>query len=448
MSETSPHDRPRIAVLGGGSAGEMLADLIGNDAEVLVFEPGLVGGECPFLACMPSKAMLHEAAAGTDWSDAIARRDEITDHRDDSSHAADLVDHGATLIRERAVIDGPGAIVAGGMRYAVDHIVVATGADPIRPPLDGAEEFAEFVWTSEDLYRATERPDRVVIVGGGVIGFESAEVFSRFGSTVTVVDEVDRPFDSLPEAVGVTVQEALEGRGVRFRFGSGAAAIHPEPDGPGVLVELESGERFAADRILLAVGRRPRTEDIGLESLGLDPTEPLPVGPTGRVDSSGSLWAMGDVAGLGQYTHLANHQAKVIADHLLAGGERRFDDVVLASCVFTDPPLIQVGDWATVTDSSNDSSNDDIVIATKDLASFPRASTDRLGPGYLAVAASRRSGTAVAAAGAGARFDELVHALVIAIDGASRSPAWPSRCNRSRPSARSSGRSGRTSPSN
>jgi dihydrolipoamide dehydrogenase len=164
--------------------------------------------------------------------------------------------------------------------------------------------------------------------------------------------------------------------------------------------------------VLVAIGRRPTTVGFGIDRLGLDESAPLPVGDDGRVATDGSVWAIGDVAGAGQYTHLANHHARVVADHLVGTATRRFDDVVVPRCMFTDPPLIQVGpSWSELRDDA------DVVHVEVDLGSFPRAMTDELAAGHLWAAARRSTGCLVAAAGAGPGFDELTHALVTAIDG-------------------------------
>lgn len=412
---TSPDgDRPRIAVLGGGSAAESLTRSVADAADVIVFEPALVGGECPFLACMPSKSMLHDARDGADWNDAVDRRRSITDDLDDHDHAADLEAMGVELVREAARIVDPHSVAAGRTRHDVDHIVLATGSEPLLPDVDGLDSCRDRVWTSADVYRSTERPERVAVIGAGVIGFEVADLYAGFGTAVTVIDRGERSFDTIPPEVARVVVDAVTSRSVDVRYDVEAAAIAPvdrSPDGA-VALTLSDGEVIEIDRVVVAIGRRPRTDGIGLDTVGLDPSEPLPLDPNGRVRCEGSVWATGDVAGRGQYTHLANHHAAVVADHLVGTGTRTFDEVVLGSCMFTAPPLIQVGpQWSELVDDP------DVVSVGYDLESFPRAATDRLGAGHLWVAARRSTGTVVAASGAGPRFDELVHALVIAVDG-------------------------------
>lgn len=406
--------RPRVAVIGGGSAAEQFARATAGHVELTVFEPGLVGGECPFIACMPSKSMLHDARSNVSWEDAIAHRRRVTNDLDDTGHADGLRELGARLVRDRATIVDASTVRSGSDTAEFDHIIVATGAESSVPELDGIDECGPAIWTSDDVYRSTERPERIAILGGGVIGFEVADLYRHFGSEVTIIERADRSFDSISPEVEQVIVDAMRSRGVDIRYGVEAAGVqcrHTVPE-DGIRLALTAGSDIDADRVVIAIGRRPRTEGIGLETLGLDPTEPLPMERNGRVRCDGSVWAMGDVAGQGQYTHLANHQASVIADHLVGTGTRTFDEVVLASCMFTSPPMFQVGSpWAELADDP------DIVSVGYDLGSFPRATTDRLDPGHLWVAARRSTSTVVAASGAGPSFDELVHALVVAIDG-------------------------------
>jgi dihydrolipoamide dehydrogenase len=404
--------RTDVAILGGGSAAEALvAALDGSGLDVTVFEPALVGGECPFTACMPSKSMLHDARAGTSWDHAVHRRDQVVAHLDDQGHADEVEAHGAHIVRERACIVSPTEVDAGGARWSVQHVVVATGATSVVPGIDGLDGLDDdLVWTSDDALTATERPESLVILGSGVIGTECAFLFSGFGTTVTLTDQSPTLLPDAPPRIGEIVAASLAARGIALRLGSEAVAVERH-DG-GVRVHVDGGDPMSGARLLVAVGRRPATTDIGLEHLGLDGTAPLPVDTGGRVRCDGSVWAIGDAAGQGQYTHLANHHARVVADQLVGAGTRRFDDAVLAACMFSTPPMIQVGpSWSELRD------DDDVVGAGQELSGFPRAITDELGDGHLWVAARRSTRTLVAACGVGPGFDELVHALVVAIDG-------------------------------
>ncbi|MGA9277748.1 FAD-dependent oxidoreductase [Ilumatobacter sp.] len=397
-----------IAVIGAGSAGEALVrELEHSEESIVMFEPEYVGGECPFLACMPSKSMLHDRTRRS-WNDAVERRDEIVAHLDDSAHADAARELGATLVRSRARITDHGAVEADGTVYAVDHIVIATGAEPVHPDIDGLDPGHDRVWTSRDVLTAEHRPESVVIVGGGVIGSELAFMFAGFDTSVTTLDTVDRPANDLHPKVSGLIAATLDRAGVRSLFGVEIERI--ELTDTAATVHLRDGSSHTADRVVIAVGRTPRRSGLGLESLGLNPDD-LTVSESGRVDGADSVWVIGDAAGEGQYTHVANHQAAVVADHLAGQGRRTFDDVVIPACMFIDPPLMIVGPtW-------NDLRDDPDVVWAKIDVDPPRSSTDEHGPGFLAVAARRSTGCIVAAHGIGPRFDELAYALVIAIDG-------------------------------
>ncbi len=401
-----------VGVIGGGSATETLVEeLHGSGLSIIVFEQDRVGGECPFVACMPSKTMLHVGATTGNWDEAVARRDDVTHHLDDTSHAKELTETGTVLVRARARIIDAETIEADGDHFAVRHIVVATGSESVTPDIAGLDSLGDRRWTSVEALTAQERPDRLVVLGGGVIGCELGLAFARLGSTVTLLDADSHGFSDLSDEVGDLVGAGLQLAGVTVRRGSGAVGFQ-ENDGL-ITVDTDAGDSIVADRVLVAVGKRARVEHIGLEALGLDPAAGLGVDETGRVPCVGSVWAMGDVAGQGQYTHVANHQARVVADHLAGGRTRRFDDVAISSCVFTDPPVIQVG--PSLADLAGDP---DVIWSTGRVSDLPRAMTDDLGEGFLAIAARRSTGCVVAAHGAGPRFEELVHALVIAVDGA------------------------------
>ncbi len=408
LHENTPR-RFDVAVIGGGSAGETLAsELVSRGRSVVVFEPALVGGECPYLACMPTKAMLHDAAIGRAWPDAVRRRFDVVEHLDDAGHAAELERSGVVLVRSAAHLVAERTIEAGSQRYVADEIVIATGSEAIRPPITGLDELGDRCWTSADAMTARERPTRLAIVGGGVIGCELATIFTRFGTEVHLLDAAPTAFDELPPEIGEIVDDALRAAGVRV--GRGLAIDRVERRGGGVRTTLETGASVDTDRLLIATGTRPRTGGLGLENVGIDPDQ-LRVGRSGRVEGAGSLWAIGDVAGFGAYTHLANHQARVAAATICGDGTRGFDEVVTPACVFTDPPILTIGPTPAQL------SDDDVLWSTARLSETPRWTTDELVDGFLAIAVDRESHTVVAAHGIGAGFDDLAAALVTAIDG-------------------------------
>lgn len=401
--------RADVVILGAGSAATALAgELAGGAVDVTVVESDRVGGECPFVACMPSKTMLHDAEASVAWASAVDRRDDAVDHLDDSEHARALADSGATLIRGRARIVDEHTVEAGGRQLHAEHIVVATGCEPVIPDIDGIDTLGEHLWTSDEALTTTERPMRLLVIGGGAIGCELATLFAGFDTEVHLTDVDDRAFPSLPHQIGDIVDNRLGTLGVRVC--RGRRAVRFELRGNNVLAELDNGATVITDRVVVAAGRRPRLHDIGLERLELDPDAALAVDGRGRVESPGSVWAIGDVAGRGQYTHVANHHAAVVADQLIGDGTRRFEEVVTPACIFTRPPVMTIGPVPADVD--------DAVWVEARLSEVPRWTTDDLGDGYITAAVDRHTRCVVAAHGVGARFDELAAALVTAIDAA------------------------------
>ena len=400
-----------VAVIGAGSATTALVDALQGDPSVVVFEPGLVGGECPYDACIPSKGLLHDGTVGRSWATAAQRRRELVHHRHDEQHVDALLDAGdVELVRERAAFVDEHRIASESVVVEADHVVIASGATPVIPDVEGLDEVTDRVWTSADALRATDAPERLVIAGAGVVGCEMSRLFASFGTQVTMLEPNEHLMDTLHPDVVVEIERVVRGPGVDLRLGSRPVSVARHGDG--VAVCTADGSELRADRLLLAVGKRPRLDGLGIEALGLDPELSLPVDPTGRVRCSGSVWAIGDVAGGAQYTHAANHHGRVVADRITGSGTRRFDDVVEAACMFTERPMITVG----VAHASTED-DPDVVWAVVDVAEVaPRASTDEQ-RGVLALAARRSSGRLVGAHGIGPSFDELVHAIVVAIDG-------------------------------
>ncbi len=400
-----------VAIIGGGTAAGSLVDhLADSGLDVVVFESGLVGGECPFAACLPSKAMLHDVGTGRTWAAAVRRRDEIVSHLDDSDHADRLRRQGATIIRERAVLTGPGTVGAAGADYAVTDVVIATGARPVMPEIEGLDPSHDRVWTSRDALTTGRRPESVVLVGGGAIGSELAFMFAGFGCDVTTLDESDRPLEQFHPTVGHLVGEHLGRVGVKVV--NGIAVDRVELSDTDAAVHLADGTVHRSERLVIAAGRRPNLDDLGLHTVGVDDVEQIEIDDRGAIVGTDHVWVAGDAAGREQYTHVANAHGAVIADQLAGTGQRRYGDSVVPACVFIEPPVITVGpDWADLHDDP------DVVWADVDVDT-PRTSTDEHPIGFLTLAARRSTGCLIGANGIGPRFDELTHALVIAVDGA------------------------------
>ncbi|MGB3735777.1 MAG: NAD(P)/FAD-dependent oxidoreductase [Ilumatobacter sp.] len=411
MSDSDPGSSHRydVAIIGGGSAAEaLLRELDGTSTTVVMFEPRLVGGECPFYACMPSKSVLHSVRSGHTWDEAVARRDEVVDHLDDSGHHERARELGATVVSAAATITGSDTVRADEVDYSATSIVIAVGASVVVPDISGLDTLGDRMWTSEDALTTHERPDRLVIIGGGVIGSEIAQMYAGLGCDVTMVDTSERPAADLHPEVSRHIVDSHDRAGITTIYAAEPTSCTRTD--AGVRLELADRPSIEADIALVAVGRRPDLSGLGLGSLGLDHDD-LTIDENGRIAGADSLWIMGDAAGREQYTHVANRHAAIVANHLVGDRSRSFGESVVPACIFIDPPVFVIG--ATEDDLSGDA---DIVWSETDL-DVPRVETDELPGGFITLAGRRSTGTVVAAHGIGPRFDELSHALVIAIDG-------------------------------
>lgn len=404
-----------VAVLGAGSGGELTAALLARGSSsrpqmtVVVFEPSLVGGECPFLACIPSKVLLSRAQnPNPDWVAAVARRDEVTHGRNDASHARELEESGATLVRARATVTGPGRVRADGVDYRVKHIVVATGAaakklHDIECPND--------VWDSSDAMSSEELPTSLVIVGGGPIGCELSEVYARFGTTVTIVEASGTLLKDVEPEISSAMQAHLEGLGISVMLSAELSAITAADTG--YLVNVEGLEPIPSARVLVAIGKTPRLDGIGLETLGLDPKD-VTVDDTGRLGGFDRVWGVGDVTGLAPYTHGANAQASVVVENI-SGGTRSVRAAVMPRCVYTHPPVAAVGPT-----SSKAAEHSELAVVRVSYGDIARPTTDELGDGLLTVFADRATGAVVGASGIGRSMDEIISLITLAIE-----TTWP-----------------------
>jgi len=411
-----------VVVLGAGSAGETLCgELAGAGLSVAVVEQALVGGECPYLACVPSKTLLLAAAAGADWRVAVQRRDEAAEYRDDSGATRGLEESGVTIVRGRGVVAASGRVTVDGERSVAwsRALVVATGSEPVVPPVPGLERVP--TWTSDQALSSAELPARLAVLGGGAVGCELSQVYARFGSDVTLLEPGDTVLPGEPSWVGDMLCEALRGDGADVRTGTSARRVEPVPGG--VRVVPDAGEPFEVDRVLIATGRRPRKAGLGLEALGLrvDEGKALDVDPRCRVRSGDGVvdgvFAMGDVTGISPYTHAANYQARIVAAQLLGAHARDADYRAIPRAVYTDPTVFSVGLSA---DAARQEGLE-VAVAQSDVTQTGRAFIEGAAagrpprPARLELVADRAAGYLVGAVAVGPDADSWASELALAV---------------------------------
>lgn len=397
-----------LAVIGLGSAGENLAKRVaGSGRSVVGFDPGLVGGACPFLACIPSKVLLHHVEVGSDWPTALAHREETVHGRDDSQHADGLTDAGVELVRSAALLVDEQVVEADGRRWRAEHVVLATGSDPVVPDLDGLDP--ELVWTSDDAMSADELPSSMIVLGGGAVGCELSTVHSHFGDRTVLIDhgETLGGGDIDPD-VADALADQLRERGIDLRFGVEAEAVEHLDENGRVRLSGEGTDPVEADRLLLAVGRSPAWDGLGLDDLGIA-TE---IDEELRIDGCAWLWALGDLNGQAPWTHGANLQADWLAARLMGEGWPGVPHVAVAHCVFTRPPVAAVG-------LSHQLALAEGIDAVRGVAGYDdtaRSATDRLGAGTVVVVADRQSRRLLGCSGIGPGFDDVISTISVMID--------------------------------
>ena len=349
-----------VVVIGMGPGGEDLAGgLAQAGLSVVGIESHLVGGECPYYGCIPSKMIVRgadllaearrvNAMSGTavvtpDFLIVAERiRDEATDNWDDTVAVDRFVGKGGTFIRGLGALDGEGRVRVGNVVYVAKRgVVIATGTSPALPPVPGLADARP--WTNRDIVKVRSLPSSLTVMGGGAIGLELAQALSRFGTNVTVIEAADRILAPEEPEVSALVTMVLRSEGIKIMTGVSAAMVHRDGQ---VTVELSDGSNVTSDELLVAAGRTPNVRGIGLSSVGLDESArpALTVDDQMRVAGAARLWAIGDIAGRGAFTHMAVYEAGIALDDILGVAEpRRAQSHAVSRVTFTDPEVGSVG---------------------------------------------------------------------------------------------------------
>jgi dihydrolipoamide dehydrogenase len=404
-----------VVVLGGGSTGEHFVGALRRldaDVEITVVETRLVGGECTFYACIPTKTMLRsiELSSALDHAPSFQSqrpdeagvwewRDWATDNWDDAAGLKFLEENHTAFVRGYGRVIRPGVIeVEDGPELEYDRLVIATGTAPAIPPVDGLDSVD--YWTNEDAARTHSIPKRLAIMGGGPVGAEFAQFFAGMGSQVTLVEHGPRLLGRVHEEAGALIADVFRAEGIDVRLGTDVVRVEP-----GVRITLSDGSTVDADTLLVATGRKLHVEGLGLETLGVT------AGPRGiEVDlhmrAAENVWAIGDVTGVALFTHVGKYQARVAAANM-AGRAVEADYRAIPAGIFTDPEIATVGR----------TEGGDLVSARWELTATSRMATYEKPkrPGFVRLFADPKKRVLVGAVAVGPQATEWLGQLTLAV---------------------------------
>jgi pyruvate/2-oxoglutarate dehydrogenase complex dihydrolipoamide dehydrogenase (E3) component len=425
-------ERFEVVILGAGSAGENLANRLAPAGKsVAIVEELRVGGECGFVACVPSKALLRSAElrqllrrahdlgavaaplalddGAAAYAVAVGRRETIV-APDDSFGVRQFKENGVMLVRGHGRIARPGVVAVGDRELGFTDLVIATGSRPTIPPIPGLN--AVPTWTSDQALTSPERPASLIVIGGGPVGCELAQIYAAFGTAVTLVQSAPQLLPRESPAIAAILATALRESGIDLRLN--ARAVRAGVGTDGAVLTLDDGATLTAERVLLAIGRDARVADLGLDLLGIEPGEQgLEIDAYCRVRGQEHVWAGGDVAGIEPYTHTAAYHAEILATNLL-GERKRADYRAIPRAVYTTPTVAAVG---LGVEEAREQGHD-AIVAGVDLADVARAETEGETLGRLELVADRRRGVVIGASAIGAHADAWLGEALVAIRAA------------------------------
>ncbi|MGH9247219.1 MAG: dihydrolipoyl dehydrogenase family protein [Acidimicrobiales bacterium] len=413
-------------VIGMGPAGEAVAgDLAEAGLPVLGIDRKLVGGECPYWGCIPSKMMIRAAdllaearridgMAGTatvtpDWEPVARRiRDEATDDWDDRVAVERFEHKGGTFVRGAGRLVAPGTVAVGDRTYTARRaIVLATGTEPAIPPIPGLAEVP--CWTNRDVIEAKELPSSLLVLGGGAIGVELAQALARFGVTVTVVEALDRLLPLETPAAGELLARVFGDEGIEVI--TGVAVERVERDGARIAARVADGRTVAANQLLVATGRRTSLAELGVAVIGVDDTQRF-VPVDNNLCVSDGVWAVGDLTGKGAFTHVGMYQARLAIADILGRPHEPADYRALPRVTFSDPEIGSVG----LTPATARDGGIDVRVGTTQVPHTARGWIHKAGnDGFIELIEDRALGVLVGATAAGPNGGEVLGLLTLAV---------------------------------
>jgi pyruvate/2-oxoglutarate dehydrogenase complex dihydrolipoamide dehydrogenase (E3) component len=410
-----------VVVIGAGPAGEVAVNtLLKSGKRIALVEREVIGGECSNWGCIPSKTLLRPpelkgqstraagvATASLDFERLSAYRDYIVSNHDDSRRVARYGERGVSVFKEEARIVAPGRVAVDAQVLDTEAIVVATGADAVIPPIPGLVEAG--YWTNRDVTDLRELPESVVFIGGGVVSVELGQFLARFRTRVMIVQGPPTLANREEPRIGELLADILEESGIELRLGRRAEAVRRE-DGDAV-VTLDDGSEARGAALVVATGRKPRVDGIGLEAVGIEPGH-RGIAVDDRCRAGNGVWAIGDVTGVAMFTHVGKYQARIAAADI-SGQPARADYRAVPRVIFTDPEVAAVG----LSEADARARGIDVAAAAIDLpSSIARPYTYEEEPkGTFGVVVDRERQVLVGAWAVAPLASEWIHQAVLAI---------------------------------